>query len=344
MSTFLEAEILSQPEAITRLLEREMGHIEQIVAELPKCSYALIAARGTSDHAGSYASYAWSALAGLPVSHATPSLYTLYNTPPRMDNALVVGISQSGQSPDIVAVLEEARKQNRPTIAITNNPNSPLAAIADHVVELHAGPEQSVAATKTYTSQLTAMAMFAATWSKDDDRVRELFLLPEAIDATLKANANMAQRTERYRYMNQCVIIGRGYNYATAFELTLKLKELTYVMADAYSSAGFRHGPIATISEGIPAILVMPKGPALADMVDLAQDLRSRGAELITITDDLGGADYSTVLMPIVGGLPEWLSPIASIVPGQLFALELAQLKGLDPDHPRGLNKVTLTH
>src|SRR6185436_10009712 len=162
----------------------------------------------------------------------------------RMSGALVVGISQSGQSPDIVAVLEEGKRQGRPTLAITNDGSSPLAAAADHVIELHAGTERSVAATKTYTAQLAVMALLAAAWSGQPERLDELRRLPTALAATLETSAAVAQRAERYRYMEQCVVIGRGYNYATAFELTLKLKELTYVMADAYSSADFRHGPI----------------------------------------------------------------------------------------------------
>jgi glutamine---fructose-6-phosphate transaminase (isomerizing) len=343
MATFLEQEINSQPEAVARLLDRELERAAQIVAQLPRCAYALIAARGTSDHAAAYAKYVWAALAGYPVALATPSLHTLYNTPPRLDQALVVGISQSGQSPDIVAVLEEGRRQGRPTLAITNDGASPLAAAADHVIELHAGAERSVAATKTYTAQLAVMALLAAAWNGKPERLDELRRLPDALAATLAAGDVVAQRAERYRYMQQCVVIGRGYNYATAFELALKLKELTYVTADAYSSADFRHGPIATIVEGLAVILLMPQGAAFADMLDLAQDLRSRGAELLVATDTPEAHPLATTLLPMAGDLPEWLSPITAIVPGQALALHLALVKGFDPDRPRGLQKVTLT-
>ncbi len=178
MTSFLEQEIHSQPEAVARLLDGELERAARIVAQLPHFAYALIAARGTSDHAAAYATYAWAALAGYPVALATPSLYTLYGAPPRMDEALVVGVSQSGQSPDIVAVLEEGRRQGRPTLAITNDGGSPLAAAADHVIELHAGPERSVAATKTYTAQLAVMALLAAAWSGLPERLDELRQLP----------------------------------------------------------------------------------------------------------------------------------------------------------------------
>jgi glutamine---fructose-6-phosphate transaminase (isomerizing) len=341
--SLLEQEINSQPEALARLLDQEIGRVTRMASGLPPFDYALIAARGTSDHAATYAKYAWAGLAGYPVALATPALHTLHHTPPRMRNALVVGISQSGQSPDIVAVLEEGRRQGRPTLAITNDGASPLASAADHVIELHAGPERSVAATKTYTAQLAVMALLAAAWSGQPERIAELRGLPEALAATLSGAAAIAPRAERYRYMEQCVVVGRGYNYATALELALKLKELTYVMANAYSSADFRHGPIATVSEGLPVILVMPGGAAFADMLGLAQDLHGRGAELLVASDDPAAHPLATTLLPLAGSLPEWLSPVAAIVPGQMLALQLALAKGFDPDRPRGLHKVTRT-
>src|ERR1051326_4085243 len=165
MTSLLEQEIHSQPEVIARLLDQQTTPVSEIVKQLPAFDYALIAARGSSDHTATYAKYAWTALTGFPVAAATPSLHTLYNTPPRMAGALVVGVSQSGQSPDIVAVVEEGKRQGRPTLAITNDGASPLAAAADHVIELHAGQERSVAATKTYTAQLGVMALLAAAWS-----------------------------------------------------------------------------------------------------------------------------------------------------------------------------------
>ncbi len=343
MTSLLEQEIESQPEVVTRLLERETKHIERIVAQLPAFDYVLIAARGSSDHAATYAKYAWTALAGYPIALAAPSLLTMYKTPPRLAGALVVGISQSGQSPDIVAVLEEGKRQGRPTLAITNDGTSPLAAAADHVVELHAGPERSVAATKTYMAQLAVMALLAATWSGDVQHLIALQQIPARIEATLQTAPEVAQRVERYRYMDRCVIIGRGYNYATSFELSLKLKELTYVMATGYSSADFRHGPIATIETGLPVILIMPTGATFDDMLDLAEELRQRGAELLIISESSQALSLARTALPIPPGVPEWLSPLTTIVPGQLFALYLTLTKGLNPDVPRSLHKVTRT-
>lgn len=343
MPSLLEQEITSQPDVIARLLDRETRPIEQIIAQLPAFNYVIIAARGSSDHAALYATYLWAAFAGYPIALATPSLQTLYKTSPHMTGALVVGISQSGQSPDIIAVLEEGKRQGCPTLAITNDGASPLAAAADHVVELHAGPERSVAATKTYTAQLTVMALFAALWSKDSQRLAELQRLPEMLYSTLQGAGEIARRAERYRYMDRCVVIGRGYNYATSFELALKLKELTYTMATAYSSADFRHGPIATVDAGLPTILIMPTGAVFDDMLDVAAELERRGAELLVISESARALGLARTKLPMASSVPEWLSPIVAIVPGQVLALHLTLTKGLDPDVPRGLHKVTRT-
>ncbi len=343
MTTQLEQEIASQPAHIAALLAREAPRIREICAGLPDFDYALIAARGSSDHAAMYAKYVWAALGGRPVALAAPSLHTLYDAPPRMAGALVVGISQSGQSPDIVAVLAEAQRQGRPTLAITNDGASPLAAVADAVVELGVGPERSVAATKTYTAELAVIAAFAATFSGDARRLEELQRLPDALAATLAQADAVARRAERYRYMDRCVVIGRGYNSATAFELALKLKELTYVMAIPYSSADFRHGPIATIGVGAPALLVMPAGRAFDDMLDLARELRRLGAELLVISDQAQALDLATTPLPLATSVAEWLSPLTAALPGQTLALHLALAKGLDPDAPRAIQKVTRT-
>ncbi len=343
MSSLLEQEIASQPEVISGLLASETEHIQEIIAQLPPFSYALIAARGSSDHAALYATYAWAALVGIPVALATPSLYTLYHAAPRLDGALVIGISQSGASPDIRAVLEEGRRQGRPTLAITNDGASPLATLADHVVELHAGAERSIAATKTYTAQLAVIAAFAALWSGQPERLAELERLPTLVAATLAETSEIAKRAARYRDIRDCVVIGRGYNYATAFELALKLKELTYTMAIPYSSADFRHGPIATIESGSPAILIMPGGAVFDDMLDLASDLQRRNADLLVISEEPQALALATTPLPLPGAAPEWLSPITAILPGQLLALHLALARGADPDAPRGLHKVTRT-
>ena len=343
MSSLLENEIASQPLVLDQLLDRELDHIARIIGALPPFQYVHIAARGSSDHAALYASYVFAALAGYPVSLATPSLHTLYSSPPRLDGALVVGVSQSGQSPDILAVLEEGKRQGRPTIAVTNDGASPLGKLADHVVELHVGQEKSVAATKTYTAELAVIATFAAHWSGNPARIEELRRLPGAMARALRLTEREAPHIGRYAAMDRCAVIARGYNYATAFELALKLKELTYVIATAYSSADFRHGPIATIEPGFPAFLIMPSGAAFPDMLELCEELRLREADLVVISDEPEALALATTALPLPSAVPEWISPIVAIAPGQQVALRLALDKGINPDEPRGLRKVTKT-
>jgi glucosamine--fructose-6-phosphate aminotransferase (isomerizing) len=343
METVLESEIRSQPAIVERLLERSAEGIREIVTALPPFDYVMIAARGSSDHAALYAKYLWGALCHVPVALAAPSLYTLYQSEIRLSGALVIGVSQSGQSPDIIAVLDAAREQGRPTIAITNDRMSPLASAADHVIELHAGAEQSIAATKTYTAELTVIAALAAAWSADPRRNEELRRLPQALAETLASSASIAIDAARYRDADAFTIIGRGYNYCTAFEVALKLKELTYMMASAYSSADFRHGPIATVSDGAPVTLIVPSGQAFADMMELGVDLRRRNADLLVISEAPEALALAQAPLPLATGTPEWLSPIVATLPGQLLALRLALAKGVDPDAPRGLTKVTRT-
>lgn len=342
--TYLYQEIHEQPEVLHRLLIRETAGVQQLAAAIKQrnITHVVIAARGTSDNAGRYAQYLLGAVNGLTVALAAPSLFTLYKQPPRFGNALVLGISQSGKSPDIVAVLAEARRQGALTAAITNMADSDLAGEADYVVNLQAGPERSVAATKTYTGELMAIALLSATLADDASRLAALRQIPDTV-ATILADTPMTQIVLRYRFMRVCVVIGRGYNYATAFELALKLKELTYTMADPYSSADFLHGPLALVEHGFPAIVIAPSGAVLAEIQNFIQTLKERNAEIMAISDDAETLALADVPVALPPGVPEWLSPIVAIVPGQLLALHLAHLRHYDPDQPRGLQKVTET-
>ncbi|HKT37083.1 MAG TPA: SIS domain-containing protein, partial [Ktedonobacterales bacterium] len=213
----------------------------------------------------------------------------------------------------------------------------------DEIIELGVGIEQSVAATKTYLAQLAVIAAFAAVWSGSPQRLEELRALPDALEGTLQGTSDIAARIQRYRDSEGFTVIGRGFNYATAFELALKLKELTYALAIAYSSADFRHGPVATISEGSPVILVMPEGAAYADMYELALELRQRQADLLIISDAPEALALASTPLELAVSVPEWLSPLTAILPGQALALQLTLSRGLDPDAPRGLRKVTRT-
>jgi glucosamine--fructose-6-phosphate aminotransferase (isomerizing) len=342
----MRKEIGQQPHVLGTLLERETESILRFATRLSgalRPTYVVVAARGTSDNAARYGQYLMGAHNRLPVALATPSLYSIYERPPRLDGALVVGLSQSGQSPDIVAVLAEGRRQSVPTVAITNDVQSPLAAHADFVIPLHAGPELSVAASKTYTAELVALAILSCALDGDRERLEQLKTAPEAVDEVLRTEDFVSQAVRRYRCMESCAVLGRGYNYSTAFEIALKLKELSYIIAEAYSSADFMHGPAALLSEGFPALLVAPSGEMYDTMRDVSLELRSRGAELLVISDRPELLDQAVTPLRLPRTLREWLSPITAAVLGQLFALHLTKVKGYDPDHPRGLLKVTLT-
>jgi glucosamine--fructose-6-phosphate aminotransferase (isomerizing) len=343
--SLLQEEIHQQPQVLASLISRETRNASRIVADLRSHDprFVVIAARGTSDNAARYGQYLLGAQNGLPVGLATPSLFSVYRRPPRLARALIIGISQSGQSPDIVAVLEEGRRQGVPTLAITNDPGSPLAAQADYLIPLHAGEEQAVAATKTYTAQLVALALLSCALERGGDRLDALSKVPAAVARVLDTEDRVAGLVERYRYMETCVVLGRGYNYATAFEIALKLKELNYLVAESYSSADFMHGPIAVVGSGFPAMVVAPSGEMFDTMRRFSLELKSRKAELLVISDHQALLEEAVTPLPLPAGTPEWLSPIVTVVPGQLFALHLTRTKGHDPDQPVGLQKITVT-
>ncbi len=338
MGSVLADEIRSQPAELAGFLQRQRDRVLALAPTLPPFSFAVIAARGSSDHAATYARYAWGALAGISVVPATPSLHTIYGKPPRLEHALAVGISQSGQSPDVVAVLQAARRQGRPTIAITNDPASPLARVADHVIELGVSPERSIAATKTYTAQLAAVALLGAAFSGDKAYAEELSRIPEVAEKTLViAAAPAAKAARRLQGGEAMLCLARGLNNATAAEMALKLRELVGFNTQAFSAADFRHGSIAFVTPGTSVGLVMPSGATLADMQSLAHEVRARGGALTVISDDKDAAKWAADLLPIAEPVPEWLSPLVAVLPAQLLAWELATAKGLDPDNPAGL-------
>ncbi|KPK91273.1 MAG: glucosamine--fructose-6-phosphate aminotransferase [Anaerolineae bacterium SM23_ 63] len=336
----LEKEIREQPDVLKNLIASESDHVAHVAHETRGAfDYVIIAARGTSDNAARYAQYLLGAHNQIPVALATPSLFTLYRKPPLMKSALVMGISQSGQSPDIVSVVEEGRRQGQPTVAITNDPQSPLGSVADHVIQLHTGRERSVAATKTYTASLCALALLSAHLNSDDDALAQLNGLPERMEEVIEETSVHLPRVERYRFIEHLSVIGRGFNYATAFEISLKITELTQTVAEPYSSADFLHGPIAMVTEGFPVIVISPRGSVLEDMRAFVKRLGKLNPELIMISDEPDLLNQANLGFPLPTDLPEWLTPMISVVPGQLFSLALARDRGLDPDKPEGLTK-----
>lgn len=343
----LHSEIFEQPACLERLLASQKNNVEQIARAIQSrdIQFAFLAARGTSDNAGRYANYLWGAMNSLPLALATPSLFTYYQKPPKLKNALVIGISQSGQSPDIVNVLQEGKRQGNLTLAITNAATSPLVQAADFLIDIEAGQELAVAATKTYTTELMAIAMLSAALAGDTARWGELGLVAGWVDKALKQNEFIRQAVQRYRYMQHCVVLGRGYNYATAFEWALKLKELTYVKAEPYSSADFSHGPVAMVAQGFPVMAIVPTGKVFDSMMTLLKHLQiDLLAELVIISNSPKALSMAQSPLIFPADVPEWLSPLVSIVPAQLFSFYLTLAKGYDPNNPRTISKVTATY
>jgi glutamine---fructose-6-phosphate transaminase (isomerizing) len=340
----MREELAESPEVVAGLLASAGAPLRRLANEMDRrgSRFVLVAARGTSDHAATYAQYVLGARNGLPVGLATPSLSSLYGSGPRMGDALVIGMSQSGRSPDIVAVLEDARRQGGLTLAITNDAGSPLAFAADVVVPLGAGPERAVAATKTYVAQLAVVALLSeALRGRTVEPALER--LPDALAAMLDLEPEVVALAARMSVQPACVVLGRGFQYATAREWALKLKEVAGVFADPYSGADYEHGPISLVEPGLPVLAVVSSGPTMAGLVTLLERLAVIGAELLVVSDAAAARELAPGSLPLPADVPEWLAPIVSIVPCQLFAYHLAIARGRDPEAPRNLRKVTLT-
>lgn len=333
------SEIQEQPDVIHRVLAENRLAAADAYSSLAATTHGLIAARGTSDNAGRYAQYVWGALNNYTVGLTTPSLFSVYDDPPRLVDVMVVGISQSGQSPDVVSVLREAQRQDQATVAITNDTDSPLAGACDVLLELRAGEEKAVAATKTYVSELANIALISTGGDTS-----ELDQVPGAVATVLELEGEIAALASRFTDLEQCAVISRGYNHATAFEWALKLQELTYAVAQPFSTADFLHGPIAVLEPGYPVLAVASAGPTLEDVRHVIARSVDAGAQVMIITDDESTAAMSdTSIMIPAGAIPEWLSPIPFAAACQLFTYHLTLAKGLDVETPRGLKKVTRT-
>ena len=341
----LYQEIHQQPDVLARLLQEQDRPIADLANAIRQndIQHILIAARGTSDNAGRYAQYLLGIKNKILVSLATPSLFSIYQSPPNLRHTLVLGISQSGKSPDIVGVLAEAKRQGALTAAFSNKVDSDLAKQGDFVVDLSAGEEQAVAATKTYSAELATVALLSAHLAQDSQMHAELAQIPDSVRQCLQMNQLLAEITPRYRYMARCVVIGRGLNYATAFEISLKLKELTYTVVEPYSNADFQHGPLALIDQGFPVIVIAPQGLMQEDMRAFIPVVQKHGAEVIVISDLPNLLEMARTPLPLPCSVPEWLSPLTTIIPGQLLAMHLAHARDYDVDAPRSIRKVTET-
>lgn len=345
-------EIRQQPAALERTLRLELGGVGSLRRLLARRRprFIILAARGTSDNAAQFGRYLLEIATGIPVSLAAPSIFTLYGAKLEFGDTLVVAISQSGESTDTNLVLERARRAGAMTVGITNEPKSAMARLAEHVFLVRAGRERSVAATKTYTGQVLMLYLLAYALG-GAIRLDDLRRLPAWTEAALRLEPRIAERAGRYRFMEKAVVVGRGLNYSNAFEFALKLMETCYIVAERFSSADFLHGPIAMVGPAFPVFLFAPAGVTWPSMKQMIERLAQIPAETCVITDRANrqAADCArSIVVPArlahPGPMPaELYTPIPYVIPAQLFAACLAAEKGLDPDRPRMLTKVTRT-
>jgi glutamine---fructose-6-phosphate transaminase (isomerizing) len=346
----MRREIEAIPAVVERFLEAGRPEVEAAAAAVRAAAppFVAIVARGTSDHAAIHLRYLIETELGIPTGLAAPSVTTLYGAEVRWRGGLVIAVSQSGRSPDLVAVLEAARAGGATTIAIANDAASPLAAAAAHVIDCRAGEERSVAATKSYVAQLAAGAALIGTLAPAGalaDGLRRMpAILAAALAAALEVVHDGSPIVEEFAASERSIVISRGYDFPTALETALKLKETGRLFAEGYSSADFSHGPVVLSGPGVPVLAIRPAG-AVGDTVNEGiAAARAAGGEPWVITS--GGAGERpprTIALPLPGDLPAGLAPLATILPGQLLAESVARRRGYDPDAPPGLRKVTLT-
>jgi glucosamine--fructose-6-phosphate aminotransferase (isomerizing) len=339
-------EIRQQPAALERTLASSLRPMDRFrrLLENNRPRLIVLVARGTSDNAALFGRYLLEITTGIPISLAAPSITTLYDAPVDYRGALVVAISQSGESTDINAVLQQARIAGALTVGITNQASSAMTKIAEHIFLVRAGDEKSVAATKTYTGQM--MILYLLAWALGGiSRLSDLERLPTAVAGALRLESQIAELASRYRFMTRAIVVGRGLNYANAFEFALKLMETSYVVAERFSSADFMHGPIAMVEPGFPVFAFAPPGVTWTSISTTLEKLQALRAEILAVTDAGNSkvAARANRVIRLRSSLDEVFTPIPYIVPAQLFAACLAAEKGLDPDRPRTISKVTQT-
>lgn len=342
MSNFL-AEIKQQPDVLRAILADDA--VDLLATRLRGRQVPLVAtlARGSSDNAVTYFTYLVGRSLGLPVASLPPSLVTLYQAPLAVMGALGIGVSQSGESTDVVEGLRALKAAGAMTVAVTNRPGSRLEQAADHTLQQHAGDEKAVAATKTFTSQMMVLARLVAEWSNDDALRAALQAVPDAVDELLSDTEAITLAAQRLTHASAIYVLGRGFSYGPAQEVALKLKETAYLDAEAYSSAEFQHGPIAVVDPGDPLILLGTEDASLVTNSEVATRLRELGTDLTVISSAPSLLEAATTPVPLPTGLHEATVGFLLVVAGQLLSASLADARGIDADAPRHLRKVTLT-
>jgi glucosamine--fructose-6-phosphate aminotransferase (isomerizing) len=326
---------------VTAALERSRPVVSDWLARLPADLPLLFVARGSSDNAALFGRYAFALRSGRDAFLALPSVTTLYGRA-AAGRAATVAISQSGRSPDIVEVVRASRSSPYPSLAITNAALSPLALSATHVVDLAVGEEVAVAATKSYTASIAVLALMAALDGGNTEEESAVGGVAAAMSVAAAAEIPPSA-VELLSRADRIIVTARGVNLATAHEIGLKIQELTGCLVAALSPADLAHGPIRAVGPDTPVVALAPSGPSAASIRETVGAVRARRAPVILFSDDLTLVDDVDAFVALPADVPEWLSPLTCVIPGQKLAVELALTRGLDADAPIGLSKVTET-
>ena len=345
MSTHMLEEIKEQPGVIVRTMQQNTATLRDLTENLKRrpVHSIMVAARGTSNNVAIFAKYFGEYFLGMPVSTAASSIINLYHRRMRLDSVLILAISQSGEGPDIMGVVKEAKNQGALTVGITNHEKSSLAREVDFPIITGAGPEQSIVATKTCTASMMAIASLIQAWSGERDFGAQLEKVPELLTKIIAREAEIAEKAYLFKVFEDCVILARGLNYCAALETAFKIQETCYLNAQGYSAADILHGPIAMLDDHFSALVYACQGPSLPGIVGTISRLKQIGIPLLLIANEPALLNENRLNFQIQEEFSEEIMPFASVVFGQIFAYYLAQLKGRNPDFPRRLKKVTQT-
>ncbi len=342
----LEKEIRQQPEVLSTVVKNNEAVAEKIVAAAKEKGICGIyfAARGTSDHACIYAQYLFGIVAGLPCMLGTPSVFTKYNSHVDLSKYLVIGVSQSGKAEDVLEVLRQAKADGAVTVAVTNEMSSPMAAEAEHHMFCGAGTEYSIAATKTFTSQMMILALLAAKWAGNSELLSDLANVPAKVAELIEnLDGQLGDIAEKYQNMPGAVLLGRGISYCIALEGALKMLETNKIKMKGYPTSDFHHGPIAQLHAGDPVFVIAPKGATVNDQLEICEKLKNVDADIFFVTDDESLVpDYAKgIIIPDTGS--ELTSPFVSVLVFQILACKMTIVRGIDPDKAGVINKITIT-
>lgn len=340
--TIMESEIREEPEVLKRILDNNISILSKVRSYIEKKDIkgVYISARGTSDNASNLGKYLIESMLGYITSLSAPSLFTIYKTPPQLKNNIVIGVSQSGRGEDVCEVVAKGKRDGAFCLAITNDPNSPLAEMADEVILCWAGEEKSVPATKTYLAEIFNLYLFCAILS---DNKNLLSLLKDSIPIYVKETIDNSYNIDvsRFHFMDRCIVIGRGFNYPSAIEFSLKLKETSYVFSEPFSSADFLHGPLVLVSPQMPIFIFIPSGPSYSHLTEVLDIIEEKNPDVFVFSFERLKEEKKNFVLPYK--IDEILSPLLFTPMFQMFANRLAIEKGLNPDYPRYLRKVTIT-